>query len=139
MLRKLYKNMLKLDSYGHPITVHFEGETTYKTWLGLICTLIVNAIFFETLLVLGRAFFNNSRQLDKSFVHKVDGHQSATYYLADNGISFVIFPYSYELLYDDEGEFVGKTFEGLDHKYGKFQLSQYQTCPKDDLACLDSV
>lgn len=138
-LSTLYKRLLKFDSYGHPINVHFEGETTYKTWLGLICTLIVNAIFFETIIVLGRAFFSNSRQQEKAFVHKFDGFESSTYYLAENGVQFIIFPYFYELVYDDYGQFQGKTHEGLDLKYGKFQLTQSQSCPKDDIACLDSV
>lgn len=109
--QKIYKNLLKLDFYGHPIAVHYEGKTKYKTWLGLLCTMIVQGIFFETLLVLGNAFLDNSRQEEKAIVHKFDANESDTYYLADNGVNFNIFPYFQESEYDSDGNFTGYKFE----------------------------
>ena len=52
-MQKLKELILDQDIYGHPISVNFKGKNTYNTWVGVLCTLMVYAIVFQSFLVLG--------------------------------------------------------------------------------------
>ena len=73
-LKKLAQKLKKLDIYGHPINTHFEGQSTFKTWLGFICTVGLYGIVLQTMIVLGKAFINHTRQDEKSNIEKFDRH-----------------------------------------------------------------
>ena len=93
-LKKLQSSILGLDIYGHPIHVHFRGETTYKTWFGVLCTLFVYAIVAQSMIVLGRVFIDGSRQDEKVTIQKFDRHESDRFYLKEQGIELYVFAYS---------------------------------------------
>ena len=47
VLKNLGEWVKGLDIFGHPITVFYKGDSTYKTKLGALCTL---SVYFLTLL-----------------------------------------------------------------------------------------
>ena len=93
LLWKLQELALDLDIYGHKIELHFKGKSSYKTWLGLFCTLLVYGIVFQSMVVLGSDFVNFSRQDEKISIYKFDRHNSEKYNLVDNGIKFYLLSY----------------------------------------------
>ena len=46
MIKRLFDAIWGLDIFGHPITVFYKGEDTYKTKLGTLCTLMVWTLTF---------------------------------------------------------------------------------------------
>ena len=86
--------MLDRDIYGYKIEVHYKGKSSYNTWLGLICTIIVYGIVFQSILVLGTAFLDFSRQEEKVRIEKFERHKSEPYNLAENAFKFYILPFS---------------------------------------------
>lgn len=45
-LRSLTRQFLKFDLHGSEISVNFEGDTRYRTYLGSVCTLATFLIVF---------------------------------------------------------------------------------------------
>lgn len=103
-LRQFKTKLLKLDRYGHPINVHFRGESTYKTWFGLMFTMLIDGFMVKTMIVLATAFFDHSRQEELVNVLKYDRYDSGPYNLAENQIKFYIFPYLSEDVFDDDDD-----------------------------------
>lgn len=137
MLGKLRSKLLSHDKYGHPVAVHFNGETEYRTWLGLVCTLIVEAIVLQTLIVLAFAFFNNSRQEEKVNFSRFDRHMSEHYTLAENDIKFYIFPYMQQPVLDEHGNFLRMELQPVSRSLGEIHLDYYWTCAAEDAKCID--
>ena len=51
-IEKLAAWLKDWDVYGHPVNTHFEGQTSYKTWLGFTCTMAINVIILQITIVL---------------------------------------------------------------------------------------
>ena len=85
--------MKNLDKYGYPINTHFEGQLTYKTWLGFVCTVGIYALVMVAVIVMGSDFVNSTRQSEKFSSEKFDRHMSENYYLSENQVAFYLFPY----------------------------------------------
>ena len=100
-MKNLKEFVLDQDIYGHPISVHFKGKNTYNTWLGVLCTLMVNAIVFKSFLVLGGGFIDGSRQDEKVNTEKYDRFDSEAMNLEDMGVKFYVFPSLYRVEYDE--------------------------------------
>ena len=93
LFQKLKASLLDLDIYGHPIAVNFKGQTSYKTWIGVFCTLSVYVLVAWSMVVMTSAFFDGSRQDEKVDIVKYDRHTSGRQYLKDQGLKFYVFPY----------------------------------------------
>ena len=52
--------------YGQAIRVHYKGYDSFRTWPGAICSLAVNVLILVNLVTLTTAFFDNSKQEQKS-------------------------------------------------------------------------
>ena len=102
-IKKTRDSLLGLDLYGHPIAVNFRGQSTYQTWLGVTCSLLVYAIVFQSLITLSTVFIDGSRQDEKVNVVNYDRFDSKAYNLKDYGITFYIFPYNYRSVFTSEG------------------------------------
>ena len=92
-LRKLEAFALDRDIYGHKIEVHYQGKSSYNTWLGLACTVFIYGIVFQSMIVLGTDFINFSRQEENINIEKFDRHDSQVYNLTENGMKFYLLPY----------------------------------------------
>ena len=73
---KVKEFLLERDIYGHQIGVHFQGKSSYNTWLGFFCTLFIYGIVFQSMVVMGTDFINFSRQDEKVNIEKIDLHAS---------------------------------------------------------------
>ena len=124
------------DIYGVPIGVHFQGEDTFKTWLGAFFTIGLYAFVMQNLFVLLTAFDDGSQQKANTSVIKFDRFGSDPYNLADNGLSFYLFPYNYIDVYDDYG--VTNQLRQLPQRIGSYWLAQFQACDEGDNECLES-
>ena len=85
--------MLDQDIYGYKIEVHYKGKSSYNTWLGLICTIIVYGIVFQSMIALGMSFLDFSRQEEKVRIEKFERHDGDPYNLAENAFKFYILPF----------------------------------------------
>ena len=47
---------LGADIYGHQIGVNYEGNETYKTGLGVTCTLLVYTLMLANIIIMSIAF-----------------------------------------------------------------------------------
>ena len=131
------------DLYGHPIGVTYNGEETYKTWPGAICTLAVYALVMFNLVLLGKSFQDNSNQVEKVNIKKFDRFGSKAYNLAENGIQFYLFPHTRiddnEEFADENGELISPvTFEALRPDIGSYVLYQFFPCDPNDSKCVKS-
>ena len=97
---RVKKFALDRDNYGHQIGVHFQGESTYNTWIGLFCTMIVYGIVFQSLILLSGAFIDGSRQEEKVNVEKFDRMNDEAYSLRDNGIRLNLYAIVQKWSYD---------------------------------------
>ena len=93
LIDRVKEFVLERDVYGHPIAVHFKGKTAYNTWLGVLCTFLVYGVVFQSVIALGGAFLDHSRQDQKVDVEKFDRFDSESFNLIENGVKFYIFPY----------------------------------------------
>ena len=58
---KFSKFMMRFDIFGHPISVHFKGEETYKTRLGVFVSICVLAFMTFNFVNLVTVFMDGSR------------------------------------------------------------------------------
>ena len=64
MLLNMKSHLASLDIFGVPIGVNYKGQGTFKTWLGVLCSvplIIIMLINFISLLVA----FNDGRKQDE--------------------------------------------------------------------------
>ena len=92
-LKKLEAFVLDRDIYGHKIEVHYQGKSSYNTWLGFACSVFIYGIVFQSMIVLGTDFINFSRQEENINIEKFDRHDSQVYNLTENGVKFYLLPY----------------------------------------------
>ena len=91
------------DLYGHKIGVNFGGKTSYNTWLGVLCTLSLYVIIFQTLVMLSQAYFDGSRQDERINIEKFDRFKSPEVNkLKEMGVKLYLFPFLYD--YEETGE-----------------------------------
>ncbi len=50
MFQKLYGIIRNFDSYGHPINLTYEGETTYKSFIGGLLTILTRVAILSYLI-----------------------------------------------------------------------------------------
>ena len=59
-LKMLLGFLTALDIYGHPIGLHYKGDSTYKTRLGSLVTLLTYALLLVNLIGLIKKFVNKT-------------------------------------------------------------------------------
>ena len=57
---RIYDFIVDQDIYGHAIGVHYRGGTSYKTFLGSICTLGAYSLMIMQLVLLVTVFIDGS-------------------------------------------------------------------------------
>ena len=95
-LQKIKEFVLDRDIYGHKIELHFQGKSSYNTWLGLICTLLIQGIVLQSIIVLGTDFINFGRQNQNVDAEKFDRNSSEPFNLHDNGVKIYLIPHIFE-------------------------------------------
>mgnify|MGYP000026351222 CR=1 FL=1 len=119
--RKLEEFLLDFDHYGYKIGVHYKGKTSYNTWLGFLCTALVYGIVLQSIVILGTAYFNDSRQEEKVNVEKFDRFGSDQFHLNDNGIKIYLYSVvSSWQRHDETGHLQGVHFETMRPEVGRF-------------------
>ena len=81
------------DIFGHPVTVHYRGEDTFKTLFGFFVTTAVFGLIISNFITLGTAFMDGSKQEEKSNSQVYDRHGSPVYNLTESGLHLVIYPF----------------------------------------------
>ena len=77
--------LTKFDFYGRKIGVHLNGENSYKTKLGAVCSFVVCVIILTNALVNGIQFYTGVTQEEKISQIKVDLYDDINeYYLEEN-------------------------------------------------------
>ena len=99
--KKIGKAFRKLDQYGHPIGVNYDGGDTYQTKAGACATIVKFLIigFYSTIKLLMWVFRTN--QEERSLQIQVNIEESGTIDLLDNNL-----PMSYY--------FVGRSNDGYE-------------------------
>ena len=77
---------LDCDIFGHPISVHYRGSDTFKTWLGSICTLTVYVLMLVNTIQLSGALVDTSRLEEKFSQGKIDRFHEDPYKLLENNL-----------------------------------------------------
>ena len=83
--------LTSLDIFGHPITVNFRGEGTFKTRLGAFMTLCVFALMIFNLVNLSAAFIDGSKLEEKTNITLYDRYDSPKLDLQQNGIELSLY------------------------------------------------
>ena len=95
-----------MDIYGRPIGIHLNGESTYKTKLGSLCTIAVYALILTNMLLGSIYWSNGQKQEEKSSFQRVDliAENSTAYNFAENNleVSYFIEPTDTILNWADE-------------------------------------
>ena len=91
MGNKFGEFVMKFDIFGHPITVNFKGDDTYKTRLGVFFTFSIMFLIIFNFINLSTAFVDGSRQEDKTNVNLYDRHESPEYNLMEIDIEMALF------------------------------------------------
>ena len=53
--------LLSIDIFGHPVTVNYKGEDSFKTWLGAFCTVALFVLSIVNLTSVIPAYNSNSK------------------------------------------------------------------------------
>ena len=89
-MRRALNNLSKADIYGHPIGVNYQGQETYSTNLGCLCTLATLVLILINTGTSIMAFFSKTNQ--DVFYQQVKSNTEALepFNLIDSGIKIVI-------------------------------------------------
>ena len=82
MTKRLLELLKNQDVFGHPISINYKGSDTYKTKLGAFVTLLTYALIIYNTVTLTEAFFNHSKQDEKSQIERFDRFNQS-YHLSD--------------------------------------------------------
>ena len=84
MSSKIGETFKSIDIFGHPISVNYRGEDTFKTRLGACFTLIVYLLMIFNLVQLSIAYVDGSNQEEKNRVQLFNRNEAGPYNLAEN-------------------------------------------------------
>ena len=110
--------MRSWDIFGHKVSVHHKGETTYKTLLGFFISTLAFGLIISNLVLLSTAFMDGSRQEEKSNFEVYDRHNSPVHNLNENGIRMAF--YAYQEVQDEDKQI--NTFSKLTPDIGSYVL-----------------
>ena len=95
-----------IDIFGHPISVNYRGEDTFKTRLGAFFTIVVYTLMIFNLVQLSIAYVDGSKQEEKNRVQLFDRNQAGPFNLAENHFEVRILPNVFSYLPPRIGEYV---------------------------------
>ncbi len=81
------------DIFGFAIGVHYKGSGTYQTKLGALFTMITYILMLVNLVTLLQAFFDGSKQEEKSQTTFVDKFLTDAHNLVEEQFGIVIMSY----------------------------------------------
>ena len=76
--------VVERDIFGAPITVLYKGSDVFKTRLGALFTVLTYTLLLFNLVALVTAFFDGSKQEEKSQTIALDRYNAGKYYLNGN-------------------------------------------------------
>ena len=85
MTKKFTKFLKAQDVFGEPVTLNYNGESSYKTLLGALVTLILKSfiLVFATTEIIGLISYKDPKITQVSFLFFILRHTSG--FLADLG------------------------------------------------------
>ena len=115
------------DIFGHPVSVHYKGEDTFKTMFGFFVTTAVFGLIISNFVTLSTAFMDGSKQEEKSNSQVYDRHGSPVYNLTESGLHIVLYPF----VEDKNKETDEVSYRPLTNKVGRYFIEQYTPCDVD--------
>ena len=115
-MKKLAKLVAQQDIYGHPIQVNYQGDDTYKTYLGAFVTLAIYGLIFFNSMTLFEAFRDGSKQSENIQTVQFDRWNSSDYNFAEQNLKITLM-----------------TFPPIDESLGKFRMYQTNHCSSTDI------
>ena len=109
-LKKFTAYLRSWDIFGHKVSVHHKGETSYKTSLGFVVSTVVFGLIIANLINLTTAFMDDSRLEEKSNFQVYDRHESPSFNLTENGIRMVFYMYVEDETYEENSDIATVTF-----------------------------
>ena len=77
-----------LDIYGHPIGVHLQGDSNYKTRLGSLMTILTYALMLVNFIDLVSQYSDKSAQVERSSLQK-ELHRNSTIGLSEQPLEIM--------------------------------------------------
>jgi hypothetical protein len=87
---KLLKFIKSIDIYGHPISLTYKSETTYKSIIGGFSTILSRAAILGYLASYLVNVYNNDCTINKSSIFRNTIIDNTTYYLNESNFDFAI-------------------------------------------------
>ena len=81
------------DIFGHQVSVHHKGESSYKTLLGFFVSVCVFGLIISNFINIMTGFLDNSKHTEQSNFQVYDRHFSPSYNLTENGVNIALYAF----------------------------------------------